>query len=147
MSGVWTAVAAGVGAVGGYLSSREQKKAAEAAAKPRETYQYHLPYMQEYISKIAPYILAEQQRIYESRLKQYGLNPGNFSPIASMLAGISPGYSGVGYPGSPVITGGGGYNPYQALPGGQGGAGGGQFTGFKYNLSDAGRKAVLGGAK
>lgn len=107
MSGGWVAGAALVGAAGSFLSAREQSKVAKAAAKPQETVSYRLPYMNEYISRVSPYILSEAQKMYESRLKQYGMNPGDFSPIAQMLSGISTDYSGVGKPGSPQMLSGG----------------------------------------
>ena len=104
MTGTWTAVAAGVSAVGGYLSAKEQAKAAKKAAQPKETVQYHTPYMNDYISKIAPYILSMQQKIFENRLRGYGLNPQDFSPIAAMLSGITTDYSGVGKPGASIMN-------------------------------------------
>lgn len=107
MSGGFVAAAAIVGAAGSYLSAREQNKVAKEAAKPKETVSYRLPYMNEYISRVSPYILSEAQKMYENRLKQYGMKPGDFSPIAQMLSGISTDYSGVGKPGSPQMLSGG----------------------------------------
>lgn len=86
-------------AIGAYSANRaasERKKIASEAAKGTTTTQTSVPYMNEYIAKLIPYILQEQQKIYESRLKGYGLKPGDYSPIASMLSGISPSYTGVG---------------------------------------------------
>jgi hypothetical protein len=122
MSGAWVAAAAVVGAAGSYLSAKKGQQVAKNAAKPKETYQVHTPYMNDYISKISPYILSEAQRMYSSRLGAYsgiqggkGYKPGDFSPIAAMLAGIPTGYSGVGKPGDPIMngsSGGGGASSY-----------------------------------
>lgn len=76
--------------------AEEQRKAAESASKGQTTTATSVPYMNEYISKLIPYILSEQQKIYENRLKGYGMKPGDFSPIAQLLAGIPQNYSGVG---------------------------------------------------
>ena len=93
----WGIVAGAViGAAGSYLSARESNKAADAASKPRTETRTSVPYMNDYISKLVPYILSEQQRVYESRMKQYGMSPGDYAPITQMLAGISSGYTGVG---------------------------------------------------
>ena len=119
MSGAWVAAAAVVGAAGSYLSAKEGQKVAKEAAKPKETYQVHTPYMNEYISQVSPYILSEAQKVYENRMKGYGFTPGNFTPIGQMLAGIPSNYSGVGKPGSPIMNGGagtpvGGTNPFSS---------------------------------
>ena len=89
-------ITAAVGAYSSRKSDKEQGKISKEAAKGKQTTAVSVPYMNEYISKLVPYILSEQQKIYENRMKGYGLKPGDFSPIASLLAGIPVGYSGVG---------------------------------------------------
>lgn len=96
-SSFWAALASAViGAYAARKSAKEQQRIAEEAKKGTTTTQTSVPYANEYISRLIPYILQEQQKIYESRLKGYGLKPGDYSPIAKLLAGISPNYSGVG---------------------------------------------------
>ena len=100
-----------IGAYSSNKAAKEQNAAAKEAAKSRETTQTQIPYMNEYISKLVPYILAEQQKVFESRMKGYGLKAGDFSPIAQMLSGINPGYSGVAGVGN-YGTWGQQYNPF-----------------------------------
>lgn len=83
-------------------AAKEQKKAAQAAAQPRYSMQYQTPYMNDRLAAIIPYILQNQQSVFENRMKGYGAKAGDFSAIANLLAGISPNYSGVGTPGSPM---------------------------------------------
>lgn len=83
-------------------AAKEQKKASQAAAQPRYSMQYQTPYMNDRLAAIIPYILQSQQSVFENRMKGYGAKTGDFSAIANLLAGISPNYSGVGTPGSPL---------------------------------------------
>jgi len=90
-------VAAIVSAYSGYQSAKEQEKQAKEAAKGSSQTTTKTPYMNEYLSAIAPWIMAEQQRIYSDRLQKYGASSStSFNPIQALLANITPGYSGVG---------------------------------------------------
>ena len=93
-----------VQAYGAYEGQKEKNKVAKAAAQPRVTEQYRAPYMNEYISKIAPYIMQAAQSTYQNRMKGYGAKADDFGPIAEMLSGISTSYSGVGSPGNPITS-------------------------------------------
>lgn len=99
----WIAQVA-VAAYGAYQSSSAAKKKAKADAAGKNEISYRTPYMNDYISQIAPYILSEAGKMYQSRLGKYanigggGYKPGDFSPIAARLAGIPSSYSGVGAP-------------------------------------------------
>lgn len=103
----WVAIgSAVVSAYGSYTASKKQSEAAKKNAQPKTT--TSSPYMAERINPLIPYLMSEQQKIYESRMKTYGLKPGDFSPIAAQLAGLDPGYNGLGtYQPGPTS----GYNP------------------------------------
>lgn len=95
------------GAYAGKKSADESKKAQEDAAKAKETTSYRYPYMNEYIARIIPYLINQQQQVYQSRQKTYGFEgTSGYDQIAQMLAGISNQYSGNGMPGSPINMGG-----------------------------------------
>lgn len=114
-------VGAVIGGISSYKAAKESKEAAKEAAKDRPTYSYKLPYMNEWIARIVPYLIQQQAKIYESRQKTYGFkDTGGFDLISKLLAGIPSGYSGVGG-GIPTQGGalgmlsgggGGGYNPF-----------------------------------
>lgn len=117
MSGWAIAAGAVLGGVSSYMGAKEQNKAAKEAAKPKPYESYRTPYMNEYLSQYAPWLMAMQQKIFESRLKTYGLDPAQFGlgPLGGVLAGIPNAYSGVGKPGSPVLAAG-GYNANAVNP-------------------------------
>lgn len=94
MAGWVTAAAAVVGGISAYQQSKSQEKIAKMAAKGSTT--TRTPYMAERINPVIPYIMSDAQRIYENRMKTYGLPAGDFSPIAQQLAGIPADYNGVG---------------------------------------------------
>lgn len=94
-----------IGAAASYLASREQNKASKEAGKSKPSESYRTPYGNEYISKIFPYVLGSQQQVFESRMKGYGLEPLEFGSYGDALAGIPSGYSGVGKPGAPIVSG------------------------------------------
>ena len=87
-------IAAAVGAAGSAYASKQQNKAAKAASQPKTT--TSSPYMAERLNPVIPYLMSEQQKVYENRMRGYGLNPGDFSSITAQLAGIGNDYSGVG---------------------------------------------------
>lgn len=98
------ATVAAVGMVAGGVASYQAAKknnqaarrAADAANQPRTSTVMRTPYMNEYISQIAPYILQEAQSVYSNRSKGYGRQVGDFSQILGRLGQIPTNYSGVG---------------------------------------------------
>jgi len=111
----WIATVA-VAAYGAYTGAADKKKQAKAAAKGKSETAYRTPYMNERIAPVMPYIMSEAQKIYESRMKQYGLAPGDFSPISAMLAGVPSNYSGVGAPGNAIMSDGSTQNFTRMIP-------------------------------
>lgn len=90
----WGALlSAAIGAYASYDAASEQKKAAKEAAKGTTT--TRTPYMNDALQSIIPYLMKEQQGTYERRMGQYGAKAGDFSPFASLLAGVPQGYTGV----------------------------------------------------
>lgn len=90
----WGAIlSAAIGAYSSYDAAKEQKKVAKEAAKGTTT--TRTPYMNDAIQSIIPYLMKEQQGTYERRMGQYGAKAGDFSPFASLLAGVPQGYTGV----------------------------------------------------
>lgn len=107
----WGAIlSAAIGAYASYDAANEQKKLAKEARKGTTT--TRTPYMNDAIQSIVPYLMKEQQGTYERRMGQYGAKAGDFSPFASLLAGVPQGYTGVSGPGgAPQV------NPRFAGPG------------------------------
>lgn len=86
---------AAVQAYGAYDAAKEQKKLAKEAGKEKTGTTTRTPYYNEAIAQLARYILAEQQRVYESRQRIAGIKPGDYSPFAALLAQIPQNYRGV----------------------------------------------------
>lgn len=91
--GKWANTA--VQAYGAYDAAKEQKKLAKEAGKEKTGTTTRTPYYNEAIAQLARYILAEQQRVYESRQRIAGIKPGDYSPFAALLAQIPQNYRGV----------------------------------------------------
>jgi len=71
-------------------SARESAKAAGEANKPQSSTVTRNPYYGDTISKLLPYLVAQQQKVYESRQKAYGFNQtdagyGNISELINRL--------------------------------------------------------------
>ena len=90
--GVVSSVVQGVSA---FMGAKEQKKVAAEAAKPQTTTQTRTPYAASYINQLIPYILSEQQRVYENRQEGYGFDAGPLD-IAGILARGAAGMGGAG---------------------------------------------------
>lgn len=81
-------------------AAKEKKKEAQAASKSQALNTFRIPYMSEMLNPLISYILQNEQQVFENRMKGYGAKATDFSAFAQLLAGISPGYSGVGVGGS-----------------------------------------------
>lgn len=77
-----------------YASAKEQEKLAKEAAKGTTT--TRTPYMNDALSQLVRYIMAEQARTYANRMRAYGVKAGDYSPFAALLAQIPQSYTGVG---------------------------------------------------
>lgn len=102
----WGAIlSAAVQAYSAYDAARENEKVAKERAKERSGTTTRTPYYNDAIQSIVPYLLGEQQKVYESRQGIAGIKPGDFSPFASVLGKIPQGYTGVSVPGgSPQVN-------------------------------------------
>lgn len=114
MAGWGTWVNAAVQAYGAYSAAQEAKKAEKAQKES-----YSTPYGNEYIAPMIRYILDQEAKVYNQRQGIYGGPQMGANVMASILAGVPAGYSGVGKPGRPILgtnTGGGNYVGSAAQP-------------------------------
>jgi hypothetical protein len=96
---VGTVAAAGASYYGAKKQNEASKRAAKDASAPRTSYTERTPYMNAYISQIAPYILESAQQVYGNRMKGYGLPALDYSKVQADIARQrveNPNYSGVG---------------------------------------------------
>lgn len=90
----WASAAAAV--YGAYEKNKKQNDMAKAAAAPKTSVTTKTPYFNSAISQLIPYILNEQQNIYESRSKAYGRTAGSNPDFSAMLDALkNSGYQGV----------------------------------------------------
>ena len=92
---------AAMAAYGAYESNKDKKEGSE---RPQPTEQYRTPYMNEYLSALAPWLMQEQARIYGSRQGQYGGGTPVPFDLAAMFGRVPAGYAGVGKPGMPYTS-------------------------------------------
>lgn len=77
-------------------SSQEQDAMRKAANQPKEGTSTRTPYFNDTIVKLLPYLVAQQQKVYESRQKTYGFGQtnagyGNIQDLMQRLLGGSGG--------------------------------------------------------
>lgn len=86
-------------AYGGYKAGQERQDKADFYGKPQNYTETKVPYANDLISQLIPYILANEQNVFANRLNTYGMQAADFSPYAAALAGAQG-----GQPNAPVAS-------------------------------------------